>query len=473
MVTLWGAGGSLASAAGRGISARQNKFPTTAAEAIQFYESNVDDWLDGPTKYIIQNDERKVWKKLETTEQRQSFIDWFWARRDDDTRDNTNPYKEAFYQLVASANQRFHGFPKGWKSDRGRVWIILGRPDSISRRTSSQLFGRSGPDFEVWVYYTSGRNLGFRSSFGEYYVYFIQDRAGRLEIFDVQFGAGSYPPDLRRAFEYASEAAIVDPTLEFETETSDAGFVRSLTGSALPFEVPLEQWVAGDAAGVVGLPVRVALRSLLFQTQGDDFLAELRAEIELVPQGGGTPLRMTRRWNVRLSQEELNEHGQESLLIALSMPAPTDTYEARVVLSEPLADSTGLWKGSVDVKSGNGASAVSAIGSLSIPLDAADKSSVGLLGLVEPEMSAGEPFLVQAWVRGVVPALDQVRLVFTSDDGSERSLEVASSRWLGSSAGPLLIETRAPEGMPAGRYFLRLDLGPEVKVNIVGLRLSG
>jgi len=180
--------------------------PTTAAEAMAFFEGQVDEWLDGPAEYIILDDEREIWRTLTTTTEREAFIEWFWMRRDNDLRVEGNPYKEAFYERVAEANDRFHDFPRGWRSDRGRVLVTLGRPDS---KRGIFEHGFSGT---VWTYYTDSRERGFTSPIGEVTVLFAQE--GTLyEIAGGYGGRGSYPFYLLRAFEYANEAAIADAAL--------------------------------------------------------------------------------------------------------------------------------------------------------------------------------------------------------------------------------------------------------------------
>ncbi len=181
--------------------------PTTAAEAMALFEGQVDEWLDGPAEYIILDDERDVWRSLTTTAERRAFIEWFWTRRDEDLRVDGNPYKEAFYARVAEANDRFPDFPRGWRSDRGRVFITLGRPDSMRG-----VFER-GFSGAVWTYFTDSRERGFVSPGGEVSVLFVQE--GTLyEVTGGFGGRGSYPFYLLRAFEYANEAAIADTALE-------------------------------------------------------------------------------------------------------------------------------------------------------------------------------------------------------------------------------------------------------------------
>ncbi len=83
--------------------------PTTAAEAMAYYESDVDDWLDGPVEYLILDEERDAWKELRTSDQRAAFITRFWERRDADLRQPGNPFKDAFYERVAYAQPQVPG----------------------------------------------------------------------------------------------------------------------------------------------------------------------------------------------------------------------------------------------------------------------------------------------------------------------------------------------------------------------------
>jgi GWxTD domain-containing protein len=185
-----------------------NDLPTKAVVAMALYEGNIDGWMDGPVEYIVLDEERDIWKELKTTAERRAFIHWFWMRRDNDLREKGNPFKEAFYARVAEANDRFADFPRGWRSDRGRVFVTLGRPDSIRG-----VFGR-GASGTIWTYYTNGRERGYVVPYGEMTVAFGQE--GTLyEIVGGLGGRGSYPFYLLRAFQYTNEAAIINGNLEF------------------------------------------------------------------------------------------------------------------------------------------------------------------------------------------------------------------------------------------------------------------
>src|SRR5713101_6998377 len=65
------------------------------------------DWLEKDVIYIITDDERKAFKKLQTDEERERFIEEFWRRRDPDPDTDENEFKEEYYERVAYANEHF------------------------------------------------------------------------------------------------------------------------------------------------------------------------------------------------------------------------------------------------------------------------------------------------------------------------------------------------------------------------------
>jgi len=192
-----------------------DEFPDKGAEAMAYYEGRVDDFLQGPVQYIALKQEVEIFKDLTTRQDREAFIQWFWNRRDDDLRDLRNPYKIEFYQRVAEANRRYREFPRGWRSDRGEVHVMLGRPDAVSPTIGP------GADSTIWTYFTvgpRGADRPFGASLGEITIAFVKtsQRAG-YQIYGGFGGLGSLPLYVRDAFRFAREAAIVDPFLELNT----------------------------------------------------------------------------------------------------------------------------------------------------------------------------------------------------------------------------------------------------------------
>ncbi len=109
-------------------------------------------WLDQDVRWIITPDERSAYTaRLHTNAERRQFIIGFWQRRNPSPDSSPeNPFKEEHYRRIAYANEHFAGPHPGWKSDRGRVYIVYGKPDSIDAHPS----GGSGQadSFEVWHY---------------------------------------------------------------------------------------------------------------------------------------------------------------------------------------------------------------------------------------------------------------------------------------------------------------------------------
>ena len=87
-------------------------------------------WLDEEVVYIISDQERSEFKGLSTDTDRDAFIDRFWKIRDTDSSTEENEFKKEHYARILYANEHFHDGIPGWKTDRGRIWIIHGPPDS-------------------------------------------------------------------------------------------------------------------------------------------------------------------------------------------------------------------------------------------------------------------------------------------------------------------------------------------------------
>lgn len=118
-------------------------------------------WLDNDVAYIITNDEKKAFKALATDEERENFIENFWRRRDPNPDTEENEYREEYYERIAYANEHFASGIPGWKTDRGRVYIAWGKPDSVESHPSGGAYDRPSWEgggstttypFEVWFY---------------------------------------------------------------------------------------------------------------------------------------------------------------------------------------------------------------------------------------------------------------------------------------------------------------------------------
>jgi GWxTD domain-containing protein len=118
-------------------------------------------WLDEDVAYIITDEERAAFKQLSNDEERDNFIEAFWQRRDPTPDTEENEFKEEHYRRIAYANEHFAAGIPGWKTDRGRIYIVYGPPDEIESHPSGGTYERpmeegggetSTYPFEDWRY---------------------------------------------------------------------------------------------------------------------------------------------------------------------------------------------------------------------------------------------------------------------------------------------------------------------------------
>src|SRR6266576_274051 len=133
------------------------------------------DWLDKDVTYIITDEERKAFKKLETDDERERFIEEFWRRRDPDPDTDENEFREEYYERIAYANEHYASGIPGWKTDRGRIYITWGKPDETESHPSGGTYNRESYEgggststypFEKWFYrYLPGVGSGIEIEF--------------------------------------------------------------------------------------------------------------------------------------------------------------------------------------------------------------------------------------------------------------------------------------------------------------------
>ena len=118
-------------------------------------------WRNTDVAYIITKDERRAFDALQTDEERENFIENFWRRRDPNPDTEENEYREEYYERIAYANEHFTSGIPGWKTDRGRVYIAWGKPDSIESHPTGGAYDRPSYEgggstttypFEIWWY---------------------------------------------------------------------------------------------------------------------------------------------------------------------------------------------------------------------------------------------------------------------------------------------------------------------------------
>jgi len=119
------------------------------------------DWLEKDVPYIITDEERSAFMMLSNDDERDKFIEAFWAVRDPTPDTEENEYKEEHYRRIAYANDHFASGVQGWRTDRGRMYIMWGPADEVESHPSGGSYNRSMEEgggttstfpFERWRY---------------------------------------------------------------------------------------------------------------------------------------------------------------------------------------------------------------------------------------------------------------------------------------------------------------------------------
>jgi GWxTD domain-containing protein len=121
-------------------------------------------WLDQDVRWIINPEEAAAFIRLPNNEDRDRFVEQFWLRRDPTPGTAENEYKEEHYRRIAYSNVHFAAGNPGWKTDRGRIYIVYGPPDQIKVQRALGS-GESARPAEVWHYQSIsgyGRDVEFK-----------------------------------------------------------------------------------------------------------------------------------------------------------------------------------------------------------------------------------------------------------------------------------------------------------------------
>lgn len=186
------------------------------------------EWLNGPVSYIITPEERSAFLHLETNEERENFIENFWERRNPDQGSAENSYKEEYYRRVAFTNEHYSSGIPGWKTDRGRIYLMWGPPDETDSHPAGGPYTRTPEEgggetstypFEDWRY-------RYLPGIGENV---------ELEFVDPS-GSGEYhltmDPSEKDALTYVPGAGLTD--LEAMGEASKLDRFKNTDGTHMP-----------------------------------------------------------------------------------------------------------------------------------------------------------------------------------------------------------------------------------------------
>ena len=283
--------------------------PTGKARVVKAEVKKVyKDWLSKDVDYIITGDEKKAFKALKTDEERENFIETFWRRRDPDPDTEENEYREEYYERIAYANEHYASGIPGWKTDRGRIYITFGKPDSVESHPSGGQYDRPSYEgggststypFETWFYrYLENVGSGIEIEFvdptgtGEYRIarspnekdallnvpgagltlaeqLGLSDKGDRIS--GINSGTNNYARAQDSPFERLQllTALSTPPSVKFKDLQTDLGKTGSfIDENPLNFDVRVDFFRQSDERVVTAFTVQAENKDLVFKDNG-------------------------------------------------------------------------------------------------------------------------------------------------------------------------------------------------------------
>lgn len=198
-------------------------------------------WLD-EVHWIISDYEKEAFLSIDKDEDRDRFIKLFWENRDPTPGTEKNEFKEEHYARYAYAN-KYYGRESpmpGWKTDRGRVYILLGKPEFIRKEHGSFELN----PMELWQY---ARYKGYGLPGSLYFIFFQEKGAGGYRLYSpLQDGVAalfnSQKANVNQTEEYLLEhlRTTISPDIAYAAVSSiptEGGDPRQFTTGTISTEV--------------------------------------------------------------------------------------------------------------------------------------------------------------------------------------------------------------------------------------------
>jgi GWxTD domain-containing protein len=332
-------------------------------------------WLNEDVTYIITDEEKQAWKRLSTDDERQQFIEQFWLRRDPTPDTEENEYKEEHYRRIAYANERFASGIPGWKTDRGRIYIVYGPPDEIESHPSGGTYERpfeegggttSTYPFEKWRYrYIDGIGNDVNIEFvdttmsGEYHMSMdpsekdallyvpgagltmmeqmgLADKTDRFNRTDgTHLGTGSGPlPASMNEFERLSQFAKLQKPPAVKFKDLEAAVSSSIRFNTLPFKVQADFIKVTDSTILSTITIQFERKDLQFQQK--DGLAKATVNIfgRITSIAGRTVNTFEDVVTVDVPADLLGKAIEGASIYQKAVPLPPGMYRLNVVCKD-------------------------------------------------------------------------------------------------------------------------------------------
>ena len=336
-------------------------------------------WLKEDVPYIITKAERKAFLKLKTDEERENFIETFWRRRDPNPDTEENEYREEYYERIAYANEHFTSGIPGWRTDRGRIYIAWGKPDSVESRPMGGAYDRPAYEgggstttypFEIWFYrYLEGVGSGIEIEFvdpsgtGEYRIAYspydkdalamvpgagltTAEQLGLARKSDRVLNNGSVGRLQDQPFERIQRIANLQrpPRVKFSDLQSIAGADSGVfENNALDFDMQVDFFRQSDDRVITTFTVQTENKDLVFQNNGglEEAKLNIYGRVEAV-SGKRSGIFEDSVVTTASSQELSEAKNRKSVYQKAIALIPGMTYKVDVVVRDVVSGNKGI-----------------------------------------------------------------------------------------------------------------------------------
>jgi GWxTD domain-containing protein len=359
-------------------SGKLSKAEKRRQKAIQKeMETPYKKWIDEEVPYIITNEERAAFKKLTTDDEREQFIESFWERRNPNPGNPENEFKEEYYRRIAYANEHYASGIPGWRTDRGRIYIMYGPPDENDSHPSGGSYLRPQEEgggetstypFEQWRYrYIDGIGTNIILEFvdptmtGEYHLTMDPgekdallhvpnagltdmeamgmasktDRFTRTDGMTIGQPMGGLPESMEEFTRLDLYAKIWQPP-EVKFKDLKAVVTSKISAQLLPFDVRTDFIRVTDETVLTPITVQVAYRDLQFQNKDGVMHGVMDIYGELTSLGGRHVNTFEKSLVLDVPEHEFQRALERKAIYQEGVPLRPGRYKLSLVMKDDL-----------------------------------------------------------------------------------------------------------------------------------------
>jgi len=346
-------------------------------------------WLSEDVVWIITDEERAAFKQLSNDEERDQFIEAFWQRRDPTPDTVENEFKEEHYRRIAYANEHFAAGIPGWKSDRGRMYIMYGPADEIESHPSGGTYERpmeegggetSTYPFEQWRYrylegigqeiiiefvdtcmcgdyhmtidrsekdallYTPGAGLTLYEQMG------MATKASRFNGGLERLGAGPFNSDLQtKEFDRLDTYAKLNKPPAVKFKDLEEVVTHKITLNLMPFDVRADFVKVTSDTVLTPITIQIKNRDITFQNKEGVQRGTVNIFGRVTTLSGRIAQTFEDTVQVDVPAELLPKTAENSQVYWKALPLKPGHYRLDVVVKDVNGDRVGNWSKSLMV----------------------------------------------------------------------------------------------------------------------------